>query len=127
VFAVLSFSRGAQRLVERTWELKPLSIRNTLNDLVWIGGLVGYVGFSWWIHELIDGGRVQVLATLVLAPVSALFLAWSGRVLSGRRVAWRTFVPFAILGAGLVAACLIVAAVYLPHRRWLGDRVGRAD
>ena len=29
VVATLSFSRGVQRLFERTWELKPLSVRNT--------------------------------------------------------------------------------------------------
>ena len=28
--AVLSFSRGVQRLFEQTWELKPLSVRNTI-------------------------------------------------------------------------------------------------
>src|SRR5436190_10180934 len=36
VLATLSFSRGVQRLFEQTWELKPLSVRNTLNDLIWI-------------------------------------------------------------------------------------------
>ena len=38
--AVLSFTRGVQRLVEQTWELEPLSVRNTFNGLLWIGGLV---------------------------------------------------------------------------------------
>src|SRR6058998_3064387 len=37
MIAVLSFTRGVQRLFEQTWELKPLSVRNTLNGLVWIG------------------------------------------------------------------------------------------
>ena len=37
--AVLSFSRGVQRLIEQTWELDPLSVRNTFNGLLWIGGL----------------------------------------------------------------------------------------
>ena len=37
--AVLSFTRAVQRLFEQTWELKPLSVRNTLNGLQWIGGL----------------------------------------------------------------------------------------
>ena len=39
--AVLSFSRGVQRLFEQTWELSPLSVRNTFNGLLWIGGLCG--------------------------------------------------------------------------------------
>ena len=115
VVAVLSFSRGVQRLVEQTWELSPLSVRNTLNDLVWIIGLVCYVVFSWWVRELLDGGRVQVVASLVLIPAWVIFLAWSGRVLSARRIAWRSLVPFAIVGAGLLALGLIGAAVYVPH------------
>ena len=32
---VLSFSRAVQRLVEQTWELDPLSVRNTFNGLLW--------------------------------------------------------------------------------------------
>ena len=37
--AVLSSTRAVQRLVEQTWELDPLSVRNTFNGLLWIGGL----------------------------------------------------------------------------------------
>lgn len=115
LIAVLSFSRGVQRLFEQTWELKPLSVRNTLNDLVWIGGLVCYIGISWWIHDLARGGHGQVAANLVLIPATALFLAWSGRTLSARRIEWRRLLPFAIVGAVLFAICLVAAGVYLPH------------
>jgi uncharacterized BrkB/YihY/UPF0761 family membrane protein len=113
--ALLSLSRGAQRLFEQTWELKPLSVRNTVNDLAWIVALVAYTGFSWWVRGLLDGGRVQLIANLVLVPVSAIFLAWSGRVLSDSRIEWRSLVPFAIVGAALLAACQIGEAVYVPH------------
>lgn len=115
VIAVLSFSRGVQRLFEQTWELKPLSVRNTVNDLVWIIGLVCYIGLSWWIRDLVGGGRVRVASDLVLMPVSGIFLAWSGRVLSASRIEWRRLVPFAIVGAAAIAGCLIAAAVYVPH------------
>lgn len=113
--AVLSFSRGVQRLVEQTWELRPLSVRNTLNDLVWIIGLVCFVAFSWWIRSLIDDSRLQVLANLVFIIPGALFLAWSGRVLSARRIPWRSLVPFAIVGAALLALAAIGSAAYVPH------------
>ena len=115
VVAVLSFSRGVQRLFEQTWELPPLSVRNTLNNLIWILGLVGYVAFSWWIRGPLDGGRVELVANLVLVPVSAVFLAWSGRVLTARRIGWRDLLPFAIVGAALLALCSIGATVYVPH------------
>jgi membrane protein len=115
LIAVLSFSRGVQRLFEQTWELKPLSVRNTVNDLLWIAGLVAYIVVSWGVHDLVDRSRVQVAANAIVMPVTALFLAWSGRVLSARRISWRSLVPFSILGSFLVAVCLTLAAVYIPH------------
>jgi uncharacterized BrkB/YihY/UPF0761 family membrane protein len=115
LLAVLSFSRGMQRLFEQTWDLKPLSVRNSANDLAWIAGLVCYVAFSWWIRGLLDGGRIQLAATLLLIPVSAIFLTWTGRVLSGRRIQWRSLLAFGLVGAGLLALCAIGGAVYVPH------------
>jgi uncharacterized BrkB/YihY/UPF0761 family membrane protein len=44
--AVPSYTRGVQRLFEQTWELDPLSVRNTFNGLLWIGGLAPYLVFS---------------------------------------------------------------------------------
>lgn len=115
VVAVLSFSRGVQRLFEQTWELKPLSVRNSLNALVWIVGLVCYSAFSSWIRGLLNGGRLELAASVVLIPASAIFLAWSGRILSARRIGWKVLMPFAIVGAVLLALCVIVTAVYLPR------------
>src|SRR3954447_23702568 len=46
VVAVLSFSRAVQRLFEQAWELSPLSVRNTFNGLLWIGGLALYLGLN---------------------------------------------------------------------------------
>jgi membrane protein len=115
VIAALSFSRSAQRLFEHAWELKPLSVRNTLNDLIWIGGLVAYIAFSWWIRSIVDSGHVEIAANLALIPVSAIFLAWSGRILSARRLEWRSLAPFAILGAVLLAIYFTVASIYVPH------------
>jgi membrane protein len=115
IIAVLSFSRGTQRLFEQTWELKPLSVRNTLNDLIWIAGLMLFVLISGWIHAAIDHTRLGIAANLLVMPLSAAFLAWSGRVLSAHRIAWKSLVPFAIVGALLLAIYLTVAAVYVPH------------
>ncbi len=100
VIAVLSFARGVQRLFERTWELPPLSVRNTFNDLLWIAGLIGYLVLSGVAHRAIGSSRVQIGANLLLTPLTAIFLAWSGSVLSASRIALRSLVPFAIV-AGL--------------------------
>ena len=48
--AILSFTRAVQRLFEQTWELKALSVRNSVNGIIWIGILTAYVGLSGLIH-----------------------------------------------------------------------------
>ena len=51
--AVLSFTRGVQRLFEQTWELDPLSVRNTFNGLLWICGLALYLLLSGALHAVL--------------------------------------------------------------------------
>jgi hypothetical protein len=115
LIAILSFARGVQRLFERAWELRPLSVRNTFNDLLWIAGLIAYLVISGVAHREIGSSRVQVGANLLLTPLSAIFLAWSGRVLSARRIAPRALVPFAIIASLALAVYFAGAAVYVPH------------
>jgi uncharacterized BrkB/YihY/UPF0761 family membrane protein len=115
VVAVLSFTRGAQRLFEQTWELKPLSVRNTLNGLLWIAGLTAYLTISGWVHGVQDQSSLQIAANLVVLPVSAVFLAWSGWILTAKRIDWRTLAPFGVVGALLLAVYSTGAAVYVPH------------
>ena len=115
IVASLSFSRGVQRLFEQAWDLKPLSVRNSINDLIWIGGVVIYLGVSWWVHHLIDTGRIELAANLVMMPFSMVLFAWSGRILSAGRIGWRALAPFAVTCAVALVAILSFAAVYLPR------------
>lgn len=102
-------------MFERTWELKPLSVRNTVYDLLWLAGLIVYLVISGVAHREIGHSRVQVGANLLLTPVTAAFLVWSGRVLSGRRIGLRSLVPFAIVASLALAVYFAGGAVYLPH------------
>ena len=113
--AVLSFSRGVQRLFEQTWELSPLSVRNTFNGLLWLGGLIVYLALSGLIHGAIGRSRLELSAALLNTPLSALFLGWSGWVLSAKRISLRDLVPFAIVGGVLLAVYSVGATVYVPH------------
>ena len=115
VVAVLSFARSAQRLFEQTWELKPLSVRNSVNGLLWIAVLVPYLAISGWIHSLWDATRLEIGANLVLIPVSAFFLVWSGWILTAKRIDRRSLLPFGVVGAVLLAAYSMGAAIYVPH------------
>jgi uncharacterized BrkB/YihY/UPF0761 family membrane protein len=113
--AVLSFTRGVQRLVEQTWELEPLSVRNTFNGLLWTGGLVLYLALSGILHAVLGRSRLELSAALLDTPLSAAFLIWSGRVLSAKRIEYRDLLPFGILGALLLALYSVGATVYVPH------------
>ena len=115
VVAVLSFSRAVQRLFEQTWELTALSVRNTFNGLLWIGGLSLYVGLSGLIRAVVGRGELELTAAAIAAPLSAVFLVWSGWVLSAKRIARRDLLPFGIIGSVLLAAYSIGAALYVPH------------
>ena len=115
LIAVLSFTRAVQRLFELTWELEPLSVRNTFNGLLWIGGLSAWIFVSGAIHAALGRGRLELVATLIIVPLSVVFLLWSARVLSARRIPRDDLLPFAVIGAGLFAAYSVGAEVYVPH------------
>ena len=113
--ALLSFSRAVQRLFEQTWELESLSVRNTFNGLLWIGGLSLYVALGGLLHAALGRGRLELTATLLVTPLSVVFLIWSGWVLSAKRIARRELVPFALVGSASFAVYSLGAAVYVPH------------
>ena len=104
-----------QRLFEQTWELDPLSVRNTFNGLLWIGGLALYLALSGLLHAALGRSRLELSAALLGAPLTAVFLVWSGRVLSAKRIERRDLLPFGILGAVLLAVYSVGATVYVPH------------
>ena len=113
--ALLSFARGVQRLFEQSWELEPLSVRNTFNGLLWIGGLALYLGVSGLIHDELGRSQLELSAALLSTPLTVVFLVWSGRVLSAKRLEREQLMPFGILGAGLLALYSVGATVYVPH------------
>ena len=114
VIAVLSFTRTVQRMFEQTWELKPLSVRNTINGLIWIGGLTLFISLSGLIRGAIGGSRLELTATLIILPLSAGFMIWSGWVLSAKRIPPRDLVPFGVIAAVATAIYSVGANVYVP-------------
>ncbi len=113
--AVLSFSRAVQRLFEQTWELSPLSVRNSVNGLLWIGGLLVYLAVSGFIHSALGRSQLELTAALVGVPLTAVFLLWSGQVLTAHRLVRQDLLPFAVLGSALLAVYSVGATVYVPH------------
>ena len=114
VLAMLSFTRAVQRLVEGTWELDPLGVRNTVNGLFWAGGFVGYLVATGWIHALVGRGRLELGASLLGLPLTAALLVWGSWILSAKRIGWRDLLPFGVIGSALMAAYSVGATVYMP-------------
>ena len=113
--AVLSFTRAVQRLFEQAWELEPLSVRNTFNGLLWIVGLMLYLTVSGALRGVLGHTRLELTAALLVAPLTAVFLIWTGNVLTAGRVARRDLIPLGVLGSALLTAYSIGATVYVPH------------
>lgn len=115
IISVLGFSRAAQRVFEQAWELKPLSVRNTLNGLLWILCSAVYLALSGWIGSLLDTGRVGLTSAACQAVLATGFLVVTGRLLSAKRLSWGQLLPFGLLAAALTACYSIGASIYLPH------------
>ncbi|MBJ6640601.1 hypothetical protein H4K36_26970 [Streptomyces sp. DHE7-1] len=113
--SMLSFTRAAQRLFEQTWELKPLSVRNTRNGLWWLLTLGGYAAVITALSALLGGHGVGLVALVCEVPVTAVFLVWTGWLLSAKRIGWTDLIPFAVTGAALSAAYSVGASVYMPR------------
>ena len=115
IAAVLSFTRGIQRLFEQTWELTPLSVRNSVNGLIWIGGLTLYLTLSGVLHTVVDDGLENVLASIALTPLVIGFLIWTAEILSAKRITRRELLPFGVVGAAVLGVYQVGADIYVPH------------
>ncbi|MFG2980845.1 YhjD/YihY/BrkB family envelope integrity protein [Streptomyces sp. NPDC048258] len=115
LISTLSFARAVQRLFEQTWQLKPLSVRNTVNDLKWALVFLVYVPVSGWLFAATGGGHLTPAATLLEASLTGLFLVWGGWILSAKRVAWRDLLPFGVIASVLTALYSVGADFYLPR------------
>ncbi|MFF0199997.1 YhjD/YihY/BrkB family envelope integrity protein [Streptomyces sp. NPDC005017] len=113
--SVLSFARASQRLFEQTWDLRPLSVRNSRNGLWWILSLGGYAVVTGWITTVIGGRELGLVAAVCEAVVTAVFLVWSGWILSAKRVPWRGLIPFGVTAAVLTGCYSLWATFYLPR------------
>jgi membrane protein len=113
--ALLSFTRAVQRLIEQAWELDAMSVRNTFNGLLWIGGLVLYLAVSGGLHAVLGRTRLELSAALLGMPLTVAFLVWSGWILSAKRLSRHALIPFGVVGAVLLAGYSVAATVYVPH------------
>ena len=113
--AVLSFTRAVQRLFEQTWELAPLSVRNTLNGVRWAAALAVFL--------LASGGSTRSSAAGAWSWARPCWCcrrppcSSSGAAGSSARSGstGRDLLPFGVIGSILIAVYSVGATVYVPH------------
>ncbi|MGZ6696587.1 MAG: YhjD/YihY/BrkB family envelope integrity protein [Solirubrobacteraceae bacterium] len=115
IVAVLSFSRAVQRLFETTWELPPLSLRNTLNGLRWIAVLVVCLIALGAVRSISVGGLLGVVLSLALIPTGIVFFVWTGMVLTSHRLPARPLVPGAVLTIAALTGYGIASDIYVSQ------------
>jgi membrane protein len=114
VVTVLGFTRAVQRLVERTWELPSLSVRNTRGGLLWILGLVLFSALGGLMAALFNGPVLGFVGLALALVEGVAFLTWSSWILSGKRGAPRRVIPFAVLATLSLATYGAVSDLWLP-------------
>jgi membrane protein len=112
---ILSFSRAVQRLFERTWELPPLSVRNTKNGVIWVAGLVVYSTVAGFARSQADDGILQIVWGVLLVAAGLAFVLWTGVLLTNRRVSTHELLPAAILIVALAAILGVAGDIYVPR------------
>ena len=115
LFAVLSFARAVQRLIERAFELKPLSLRNTRNAALWIAGLVAFGAVEGAVAFVFSGTVIDLAGVVVNLLIGVAFCVWTGRLLGANRVRDRDLMPFAVLvtlGLGIYG---VVSDLWVPQ------------
>lgn len=114
IVSALSFTRGLQRVYERSWNLDSRGYRGTPAGMAWLLGITLWIslfsGVRNWLQDL-GGPLLAVVVAVAFGTVVALFTPY---VLLARRIPWRKLVPTAILTAVASTALSVSSVVYMP-------------
>ncbi|UGS35284.1 YihY/virulence factor BrkB family protein [Capillimicrobium parvum] len=113
--SALSFTRGLQRVYERSWRLRSLGVRATPAGLAWLLGVAIVVSLLVPVRAAIADATGPLVA-LIMALATA-FMIWllTPFVLLSRRVPWRALVPTGILTGIGMTALGIGSVIYMPR------------
>jgi membrane protein len=111
LISALSFSRGMQRLYELAYALPALGMRNTPRGVLWLAFLVALAGLRPIVTSPF-GGELKVVVTLAISVVAWIVTPY---LLLGKRLAWRSLLPGALLTAFGMAAISVWSVLWMPH------------
>jgi membrane protein len=112
LISALSFTRGLQRLYERTYGLSALGMRNSHRGLEWLALVVVYTSARPLVAGLFASTALRISASLVLA--AALWTA-TPYLLLGGRVSWRRLLPGALLTAFGMSVLATSSVIWFPR------------
>lgn len=114
VGASLSFTRGLQRVYERSWRLEARGLAGTKAGLTWIAGIVVWTTIFSAARDWLLGFTGPVASLIILLAGDAVLWLWSPWILLAGRVDWRRLVPSALLTAVAMTAISIGSVIYMP-------------
>ena len=109
--SALSFTRAAQRLYERAWQLPRVGVWGTGWGVVWLVALLGWLSVQPLLSGDLDG-PLAVIASLASGCVVWLATPY---LLLGRRVSWKRLAPGAVLTAVFMTVVGIGSAIAMPR------------
>lgn len=115
VYAVVSFARLLARTYELAWRLPPLGFRGALRGLIWVGGVVGYVGLLLPLRRAAMDYTGAAVADTAAFAVSVAVWLFTPYVLLGGRVRWLALVPTGLLTAFALLLTSLGGKVYLAR------------
>ncbi|MGO9955624.1 MAG: YhjD/YihY/BrkB family envelope integrity protein [Solirubrobacteraceae bacterium] len=114
IVSALSFTRGLQRVYERSWRLPARGVRGTPAGVAWLLGLIAFFAVVSELRDgLIDGAGPALSIVLAFASAVAIWLA-TPYVLLARRIGWHALLPTALLTGAVTTAIGTASTVYMP-------------
>lgn len=113
--SALSFTRGLQRVYERSWRLRPLGVRGTPAGLKWLVCLIVFVGaIAELRHALVQAAGPVLSLVVALVFAVAIWIVTPHTLLS-RRIRWRALLPTALVTGVATTAIGEASVLYMPN------------
>jgi membrane protein len=117
IISALSFIRALQRAYEQVWELKPLSLKNTPRQMVW---LLVFVVTLWIVYQIRRFSfQIAVISPLLVTcyVLTAVLFWWlTPYLLLGGRIGFRSLLPGAVTTCVALGVYGLVSITYMPGR-----------
>jgi membrane protein len=107
-----AFTRALQRVYQYAWDLPKLGFSGVWRGLVWLIGIICYLGVIGSVAHVIHNDAVT---TLMSAGAGFMLWWWTPFLLLGGRVCWRALLPGAVITTIAQLVVALVSVIYVPR------------